>query len=248
MQKDIPKLTHDLSSLGLTKNEIAIYLFLLENGRQNAGVIIKKTKLPRNSVYLALDDLSSKTLVSKTILRKITSFEAADPSILIDIEEKRKGLAEKLALGLKNIQKRASRNIQIFEGMDGIMEARKKALELSAGDCIYLLGGSKFGSTAEMEKYWRRFHKKRIEKKIGFKILYDHTAPKEFVDWRSALSLTEARYLPFDVESPTWFEIYGQTVAIGIPGPDPLMIVFNSHESAKGLGKYFDYFWNISKR
>lgn len=238
-------LTRNLINLGLTENEISVYLFLLESGRFGAGSIIKNTKLPRNSVYLALDSLADKKIIAKTNSKNTALFEAANPEIFIDIEENKKNLAKKLSLELKNLQKRASRNIQIFEGMAGIMEARKKALELKPKDCIYLLGGSKFGSTEEMEKYWRRFHNKRIKNKIHFKILYDQTAPKEYAAWRANLPLTEVKYLPFDVQSPAWFEIYGDTVAIGIPGIDPLMIVFHSPESARGIKKYFDYFWTL---
>lgn len=232
-----------LKELGLTDNEAKVYAALFHLGSTRAGAIIKITKLVRNSVYLALGSLVSKKLVKKTVDKGVYIFEAFEPTAFLDFVEEKKHKAERLVDYLGALKPKVSRDIKVYEGMENILFAREKALKLVSGETMYLLGGSKFGSLPEMESYWRRFHAKRVAKKIKFKILYDRTAPDEYILWRKHLPLTEVRYLPEVIESPTWFEVYGDYAGIGIPGDEPTMIVVRSKDTAASLVKYFNYLW-----
>jgi len=237
-----------LQEIGLSTIESAVLLDLYENGDSKAGQVIARSRLYRNSVYLALESLEKKNLVTRLLVRRVAVFHAGNPERLVEMVDAKRRSAELAVEGLRGIQERASRDIRICEGMESILLAREKSLALPAGETIYLLGGSKFGSTPEMETYWRKFHAKRVAKGIKFKILYDHTAPREFMEWRQGLAETEVRVLPFEVESPSWFEVYGETVGIGIPGDEPFMIIFKSPTMVASIKKYFEYFWKISEK
>ena len=65
-----------LEELGLTKNEIKIYLALLELGTTPAGILIKKVDMHRASVYDVIDQLINKGLISY----KTAIMYAKDPS------------------------------------------------------------------------------------------------------------------------------------------------------------------------
>jgi len=236
-----------LQEIGLSTIESSVLLDLYENGDSKAGAVIARSGLYRNSVYLALESLEKKNLVTRLLVRRVAVFHAGNPERLVEMVDAKRRSAELVVEGLKRIQERSSRDIRICEGMESILLAREKSLSLPAGETIYLLGGSKFGSTPEMETYWRKFHTKRVAKGIKFKILYDHTAPREFMEWRKGLAKTEVRILPFEVESPSWFEVYGDIVGIGIPGDEPFMIIFKSPTMVASIQKYFEYFWNLGK-
>ena len=131
----------------------------------------------------------------------------------------------------------------VYEGDEGIKRSRNRALLYDPGDTLYVIG-SKASSTPEMEKYWRRFHLKRINKKIGLKILFERGVNSEYLDWRNQLSLSTAKYLPIDIDMPVWFATIKDYLEIGIPGENPLTFGLRNKEAASAIHNFFEYFWN----
>jgi sugar-specific transcriptional regulator TrmB len=77
-----------LQQLGLTENEALIYETLLQNGKQKASQIQKKTPLKRGLVYKNLENLEKKGLVVREDNnQKVSTFTPIHPNVL-------KGLAE----------------------------------------------------------------------------------------------------------------------------------------------------------
>jgi sugar-specific transcriptional regulator TrmB len=93
-------LTNQLTQLGFHKNEIKVYLALFELGQSKAGDIIQHTKLHRNLVYTALEELAVKNLISKMERGGVAVFEINDPKILQELAEQKldtaKNVIEKL--------------------------------------------------------------------------------------------------------------------------------------------------------
>ena len=56
-----------LKTMGLSTNEVSVYLLLLQYGNQPAGVISKKAGIPRSSAQFVLESLVKKSLVSKAV-------------------------------------------------------------------------------------------------------------------------------------------------------------------------------------
>ena len=84
-----------LENIGLTKNEIKIYLALLDLGLTSSGAIIKKTGIHTSKVYDGLERLSEKGLTSHIIKSNTKYFKAVNPDRLIDfIRDKKKKLEE----------------------------------------------------------------------------------------------------------------------------------------------------------
>ena len=70
--------TKPLEKIGLTKNEIKVYLYLLKSGVSTTGPIMKNLGLSSSRVYASLQELIKKGLVTyfikttqKTIKQKI---------------------------------------------------------------------------------------------------------------------------------------------------------------------------------
>ena len=72
-------LNEDLKALGLTNNEVRVYLALVGSGKVRAADIIKETGLHRNLVYQALDELVSRHLATKTVQTGVLHFQATNP-------------------------------------------------------------------------------------------------------------------------------------------------------------------------
>src|SRR3989344_4463578 len=79
-----------LENIGLTKNEIKIYLALLKLGQITSWSIIKETGVHTSKVYDGLQRLLDKGLVSYVIISNTKHFNATDPSRLLDFLDNKK--------------------------------------------------------------------------------------------------------------------------------------------------------------
>ena len=237
------QLESQLEKLGLHKNEIKIYLSLFDLGKVKAGQIIEHTGLHRNLVYTALESLVEKNLVSKVERGGVFIFAPNSPEILQEMIEEKSVLAAEIVVELKKKQSQKPRDIIIYEGEEGLKRSRNHALTYNPGDTLYIMG-TKASSTPEMEKYWRKFHQKRINKKIGLKIIYEQGVDPEDLAWRNSLPLSQAKYMPIDIDLPVWFAAIKDYLEIGVPGDPLLTFGIRSKEAAGAIQNFFEYFWN----
>lgn len=234
----------ELQSLGFNKNEAEVYLTLYKKGSAKAGELIKLTKIHRNLVYQSLERLVEKGFAIQVIKGKIAQFEAVDPQRLLEHFEHQKNQAHQIIEALHKEREHESRDIRVYDGIQGVIQAREQTYNLKKGDTLYVLGSSPASSFPELEKEWRKYHIEREKRGINFRILYEHTVDPEHVVWRNNQTLTQARILPSAVKSPIWFESYGDIFGIGIPCSDPILFTVRSKEAAEGLRQYFEYLWN----
>ncbi len=238
-----------LLKLGFSENLSKIYLALFHLGKTRAGEVIKETRLQRSVVYTGLEELVGRGLVTKTTSKGVAVYEATDVDALVYEAETKKVLAEAVAQELWETKESKGREVIVYEGDDIIKRIGDKSLGIKTGSTVYFLGPSKFGIQASLEHYWLTYHKKRIEKGIHCKILYDqHTDPK-IVARRDNLPFCEARYLPFSAEeAPMSFIIYEDHVAIIVPVENPpLAFLIKSPATAQTLRKYFEFLWGQGK-
>ena len=73
-----------LQSLGLTNSEIKVYLALLELGISSKGKILEKAKIAPSKIYIVLNKLIDKGLVSLIIKNNIRHYQAAPVSRISD--------------------------------------------------------------------------------------------------------------------------------------------------------------------
>lgn len=237
----------NLKKLGFTSNEAKIYLTLLRAGKLRAGEMIKESGLQRSVVYVGLEDLLKRGFVSKSTIKGVAVYKTNDPDALVEEAEQRTFLAKKISEELKEERNGAAREVVVYEGEDIIKRVADKSLKSHAGSVVYFLGSSKFGIQANLEKYWQHYHKKRIQKGIQCKILYDKSTDPKIVDNRNQLLLCEARYLPLETEMPMSFIISDDAVAMVVPSENPpLAFLISSKKTSEALKKYFSYLWSQS--
>lgn len=234
---------NQLYKLGFSKNETKVYLSLFELGKCRAGQIIETTGLHRNLVYTALEELVEKGLVAKVIKNGVATFSANSPDSLLSMVEEQKNIAEDAIAELKKKGDKNIRDIVVYEGEEGVKRSRNRTLQYSKGDTLYVIG-SQASSTPEMEKYWRQFHNKREKQGINFKIMYEKGVNPADLSFRNNLKLSEAKYLPMQIDFPVWFGFIKDYLEIGIPGDNPLTFGLKSKEAVGAFKQFFNYFWN----
>ena len=112
--------TSALENIGLTKNEISIYVSLLELGSVRAGAIVDKSGLQNSVVHLGLKKLIQKGFVSFVKEGKVRRFHACDPdNILRYIDEKRKSCEDLIPALIAKQEHQERQDAEIFEGING---------------------------------------------------------------------------------------------------------------------------------
>src|SRR3989338_421437 len=84
-----------LKELGLTDNEVRIYLLLLKQGMMNPSEISQKLGLHRGYVYDALERMQEKEVVNSILKDNKKYFQATSPENLVEL----------LRFRLENLQK-----------------------------------------------------------------------------------------------------------------------------------------------
>lgn len=237
-----------LEEIGLTKNEIKIYLALLKLGATTSGKIILETQLHRSRVYDALERLIDKGLVSYVVKKNRKNFQAAPPDTIVEfLDEKRKNVTEMLPelVAMQN-QAKTEQIAGIYEGIKGYKTAREKLIkELKKGDTLLVLGAPA-QANEKLEGWFLYFHKKREQAGIGMKIIYNQDA-KKYGKTREKWKLTQVKYTKQNVITPTWIEIYKESMAIIIISDNPLTFIIKNKQVVDSFKTYFDMMWNIAK-
>lgn len=232
-----------LETLGLGKNEAIVYSSLFHLGRVKAGEIIAETKLHRNLVYTALDDLVENHLVGRVFERGVAWFWALNPNAIVELAEAKKSLARKVALELKLKQKTEPLELKVYHGYEGILEARQAVHRLKKGEVCYAFGGSEIMYDKDLSAEWYKGFSKRVERGVNLKMLCDSTVPDGYIEKKNSQPRTVAKRLPIPAPLPALFEVYGAVLNITVPGKEPVTLSVKSSEAAEAMKKFFEYFW-----
>jgi sugar-specific transcriptional regulator TrmB len=136
-----------LEGTGLTRNEAAVYLTLLQIGKSKASKIIKDSKVSSGKIYETLEKLSTKELVKSIIENGVKHFIANKPESLLDylkqkeieLRDKEQNL-EKILPQLQNLRKinENPEEVSLVKGFRGITPMVYSALE--KGSAVKVMG------------------------------------------------------------------------------------------------------------
>lgn len=248
---ELVDIKEQLKSVGLTKNEVKVYVACLQLGSSLASAIAEKSGIYRTIIYDILNSLIGKGLVSYHIKENRKYFHAVSPKALTKyLEEKEKIIQEQkktiepLIEQLKKIElpRKEPYSIEVFSGIEGF----KTLLEdiIKEGKNYKMLGYESLG-TKLLKYYFVHWQKRRLEKKIKRKIIAKKKRKQEIGKYPQ---LTETRFLPNDYEIPTSVLIYGYKSILFLPlEEDFVAIKIDSEKITKSFETYFEILWKIAK-
>lgn len=116
---NLPK---NLESLGLSRNESIVYLSCLQLGRDTVLNIAKHADLKRPTVYLILENLEKRSLITKTKKAHKTLYKAESPKQLLMGIQMQHDLAAEILPSLQAIYNidPEKPNIKIAEGIQSV--------------------------------------------------------------------------------------------------------------------------------
>lgn len=228
-----------LKEIGLTNNEIEVYLYLLKEGAKQVTHLSKTLKLNRSSVYEALDKLTNKGLIDFNIASNSRIYQAQAPDKLDNfIKEKQ----EQLNSIMPNLQQLFSLNeeessIATYKTLKGIKNIYQDIATSKKDHYV-------FGSEAQFHNrlpYYRELFVKIIKKNhVIVKIIRNI---KTRVPKKEIFKEYQVRYIEEEYSSNMNTIIYGDKVAIIIWKEVPEGVIIKNKGLAKSYLNYFKFMW-----
>lgn len=247
------KLEEVFQEIGFTKNEASVYLALLGLGSTTTGPIIKKASISPGKVYIILDRLINKGIVTHTVKSGTKYFQSKEPTTLIEwFEEKEKDMAEKkkkLLNMMPTLQAKLDssiykKQVEIYEGF----RAMKLLYDsiLNNKNELFIIGSTSLVPQV-LEDYLSRWHKVRIQKKIDTKIIYSK-ARKKYAKNREKMKYTEVKYLDLPL-SPSWTTIFkDHVITVTLEGEMNITcFLIKDKNVANSQKDYFNLLWKQAK-
>ncbi|MBW2981294.1 hypothetical protein KY343_00295 [Candidatus Woesearchaeota archaeon] len=239
-----------LENMGLTKNEVKVYLALLELGTTTTGPLAKKSELHTSRIYESLTKLIEKGLVSFVIKANRKHYSAANPDIILDILEKEKRDIVSILPELKLMHKHkpGEEKVTMFEGYKGVKSVYDNIVRtLNKGDEILVFGARGADESFMSNTFFIEYTKRRVAKGIKMKMIFNADA-RETGKYYSKLQNTEVKYMPKNMKTPAAVDIYGNNVGTLILKPKPMVFLITSKEVADSYKEFFKLFWRICKK
>ena len=234
----------ELKELGLTDNEIKIYLALLQHGTLNPTKLAEKTGLHRSYVYDTLERLLERGIVNTVLVNNKKNYQAVDPKVLREIFELKLRHLDNILPKLNDLFKsvKEETRIELHRGKRVYKTLIKDLVaNLKKNDTVYLLGvDESILETVEpiyLKQYFTIIKEKNIQEKIIIA-----KGGKKFKEPNLEYRELDPEYL-----GDTTIIIYQPKVSIFIRGNPHYLITIESQKVANTYKKQFELLWGIAK-
>lgn len=250
MQNNIEKFVPFITSLGLKKQEAAIYLALIQLGQARVGQISDLCGIQRTFVYNILDRMAELGIVSSVEIRGIKRFSVISIDQLKKRQEFRMSRFEEVLPELRAIVKTVGDKpkVQFFEGKEGIIEAQNDTLNMIPGNeiCAYYTGEGLYKDDPDFIK---RYVKRRVAKKISVRAIGTDTPNTRIWSNQDKKQLRRSRIVPADKFPFTnEINIYGNKINILSLQGELIAVVIESESIAKTQKAIFELAWDGAKK
>lgn len=241
---------NELKQLGLTDNEVRVYLALLEIGEHTAGPIVMKLGIHRQLVYDALGGLEKKNMVTRVIKGNRNHFRIADPeNILTGIKAKEQA-ARRIIPGILALAAGQARGqeIKVYEGEKAYREltiGHYERMEPENETQVFFSMGQRFLDIMVVGGGLKRLEKIEQEKKLASRFLFSE-------QWRGKLGIETHpfrtwRFAAIEHESPITAQIWPDGVSLISSGSDVFVIDIKNMDFRAAYLNYFEIFWRLGR-
>lgn len=246
--------TEALRKIGLTENEIKIYIDLLKSGTSTAYDIGKRTGIYRVHVYDKLEQLMSKGLVTHVYKGAKKFFQATSPSKIKQYMEDKKRELELQEDEVDSIlpELEAMTNlpredtfVEVFKGKEGLKYFLKDIVKKGKDVLVTGIDDQKYQEAMPifMKQYFRDLRKKNIRERVI-------TIKRKgiFLFDKALAPTTEYRFLEEKQFNPTNTFVYGNNVVIVTWGSPVTAVMIKNNEIAGTYKNHFEHLWNLASK
>ena len=234
----------ELKELGLTDNEIRVYLVLLEHGVLNPTKLAEKTGLHRSYIYDTLERLLDRGIINTVLVDNKKHYQPVDPKALREIFELKLRQLDTILPQLSGLFKstKEETRIELHRGKRVYRTLIKDLVaSIKKNDIVYLLGVDENILETVEPIYLKQY----------FNIIQDKNVKEKIIIARGGKKLDE-EHLEYREIDPKFLDettvvIYQSKVFIFIWGTPYHLITIESPKVANTYRKQFELMWNIAK-
>lgn len=252
------KIINTLWELGLSKNQIKIYIQLLSIGTSQASILWKNTKIPRSTVKYTCDSLINIWLIDVLPWNNTVYYTAKKPENIFNIIDRKYSSIDKLLNNTKDI----------MEDLQGLIQPHTPELKIKYYNWIMWVKELMLDSITEWKPlygimdFWSTIHKdiidfsnnyfipEKIKNNITSYIILENSIMNR--EWRkndkdeNRISLLlDKNDFPFN----SCVQIYGNKVAfISYSNSNIISIIIEDTFIVKALFKIFKLAWSLTKK
>lgn len=237
--------TKVLEDLGLGKNEVKVFLSLIELGPSTAVDVSKASSLHRSNVYDSLNRLVKLGLADYFMKDTTKFYEVDDPDRLNTLLRKKELELQELIpeLKIKQMYAKPKSSLATFEGIVGARKVLNDILS-SGTKKIFVLGVPVDYAPAIGEGWLKKWHDNRIEKGIEL----DHILNPDYAPHRIKLlndfPITSIKFFPENYGTPNATYIYDAGVVLIFVRPF-MTIRILSEDLSNSFKRYYELIDNV---
>jgi HTH-type transcriptional regulator, sugar sensing transcriptional regulator len=250
----IPDINTILSDLGLSNEEIKIYLVSLELGPQPASVLAKKAGLKRGQTYNKLSLLRQKGIMQEFIENKVSYFTSLPPNTLLSVVDRRReelDVQKQKLFGVIPFLEKIKNplliqpKVRFFQGVEGLKEIYEDTIRVK-NQSIYAFGDFNYffpeDQDEALNKWIWDYSNKRADRGITYvgiinKSNYSDQAYKKRVRQKRKLKMLKDVYLPAEIN------VYGDKVAVSSTYKDMVGLIIEDAPIAETLRNLHQAVW-----
>ena len=235
-----------LSEIGMTGNEIKVYLALLKSGQLSVNEIGTRSGLHRQVCYDALERLLEKGFVSYVVENSKKLFKALEPEKLLDYLDTKKELVKEALPKLSEFARlpKEETGVEVMKGKNVIKSILRDVLkELSKNRGELLMLGVDEEKFEEEDRIAIKQYISQMKKlKLRERLIARQGAKVYFAGSQSDYRLIEPRFF-----NPNPIYIYGAKIVQVIWGNPVTAVVINNKAINDAYRKYFEMLWKMAK-
>lgn len=238
------EIKNNLKKIGLTENEILVYLFLIEHNPSSPAQISLNINIKRTNIYYILNKLLEKGLIEKVKISNKTAYIPQDPYALVQYIDNKKKIAQNTISLIKTIYTR-NKNQPKIKFYNGWQQVKNIYLESLKSNEIFGIGSlTKFERIDKT--FFKKYNTKIKQRKIIFHDLITTSSEKNAKKIKDLIThLYSYKKIPVDDEDlPTDILIWDDKIAL-ITFSEP---IFGSIITNKDLTKTFKTLFYILKK
>ncbi len=238
-----------LQDFGLSPSETAVYIALLEAGRELGGSdIAKKAAIPRQYVYTALPMLRERGLVIEIPHGKQSRYKAVSQDESEKIAKRKLVEAEKLVQELSVFSRLGyEQDFEVIQGQEAIQRYEFQMVEsLDIGDTEYIIGGASDGFTKTMGPLLKRYLSEKKKKNIGVKYIGSSNEEPYYKQFIGIYSNQEYRFMSKLPQGVAHMVVRKDSVSFYSFLNPPLIYVVKSPIVAKNYEQFFLMLWEMA--
>ncbi len=246
--------TEILRKIGLTENEVKIYLDLLKSGTSTPYEISKRTNIYRVHIYDKLEQLINKGLATYVYKGAKKFFQATHPSKIKQyLEDKKKELeiqeedVNSLLPELEAMTNLPKEDtfVEVFKGNEGLKYFLKDIIKTKEEVLVTGIDDQKYQEAILifMKQYFRGLKKNKIKERVI-------TVKRKgvFLFSKDLAPTTNYRFLEEKQFNPTNTFVYGNKTVIVTWGSPVTAVMIKNNEVADTYRSHFEHLWKVASK